>query len=105
MQAEILVTKIGCGVVEDETSHNKTDWAKVYGLEATFTKSDMFSGFNEIHYSIVDPVTLKPSIHLAQQIKQRFEALNPKTPIKMKFELAMSTSAKRQVLSICGLAV
>jgi len=104
MQSSLLVTKIGFGQIEDEGSNKKTDWAKVYCLEPTFTTSDMFAGFNEVHFPIVDPVTHKPNLALAEVIRKRFESLNPTAPIKMDFLLTMTTSAKRQVLSISGLA-
>lgn len=101
---EVIVQKIGCGFVEDETTKQKTAWAKVYALDTTSSQNDMFTGFNELHYSVIDPTTLSPSIALANEIKTAFATLKPNTPVKMKFKALMVTISKRQTLSICGLA-
>lgn len=105
MQVTLSVLKVGSGHVDDETTGAKTPWAKLYGVSDDFVNDEMFTGFGETNFSIVDPVTKKPSIEIAKQISKKIFEHGPKTVFKMDFQVLLITAQKKQVLAICGLAL
>lgn len=104
MKADILVLKVGSGVIDDEATGEKKPWAKLYGISDRFTSTTMFKGFEENHFNIVDPETLQPCQATADEIGRKLESMKLKAPTKLTFDMCMTTVSKRQVLAVTGLS-
>jgi len=104
MNCEITVCKVGSGQIVDEKTGQVTDWAKIYGIDPIFSNDDMFTGFKEVNYSIVDPQTGRASVAIANQIKQKLISLSPKSPQTLLFEIQTVSAGKRATIAVTGFA-
>lgn len=97
MQASLKIHKIGSGVLEESSQV----WAKAYCLDETFFENDMFVGYREVDYAIVDQDGVYDR-KLAQDLCNLLRSTKGATPINVY--LKQVVIQKRPVLAIVGLS-